>query len=144
MRIVGVAPASSYRSELRRSDAPGQRDRFQDHFRFSDVDVILDLSADAVAFTGHDAVFGGRPRRTPPDTYTEFGTLAYPDSRDAVDSPRDPVDLFPTGALTAAAPPKVSVVTFDGQLRPGRTVAQASGLPRPGRVSAEFSGFREI
>jgi hypothetical protein len=117
MRVAGVSPANAHRSELRRSEPPVRQDGFGEPFRFSDIDVILDLSADAAARTGHDVSLATRRRRVPPDAYTEFGTLAYPDYRETIETPLLPDPIRLDAGAGDNSPPKVTVVTFDGKLR---------------------------
>ncbi len=111
MRIDGVLPLNAENRAWRRSEPDASTLPRRTPFRFSTIDVILDLSADAAAYTGHDAKHGTRRHQYPPETYTQFGTLAYNDSPDTGDGLQDAIVR-----TSAAKPSRVKVVTFDGQL----------------------------
>ncbi len=117
MLITGVSPPNAYNREWRRSEPGTSAAPHRKPFRFSTIDIILDLSADAIRQTGRHEAAPARQQQSPPDTYTNSGTLAYHNAPDPADPTRFPPEEAIDSARAAAPRARNTRVTFDGMLR---------------------------
>ncbi len=117
MLITGVSPSNAHNREWRRSEPGASTAPRRKPFRFSAIDVILDLSADAIRQTGQYEAAPARQRPSPPETYTASGTPAYYQAgAPAVAAPFTHDETTESKRHTAPRDGHM-LVTFDGMLR---------------------------